>query len=182
MVLQDQKKYSLIDMIQDPRKFMIVVQGYLPEEYAFCCELYKRYGIVTARVGIGSLCIRKYSENAVHEIKTILETVKQHLPSQCRLHASGLNIRFLKYREILGLIHSSDSAAYAQTYTRYGRIKLFDPETGTVKELDVVRNGVVQNVSRLTIWFWNIMSFLLHVMYITSSNQSTIQESYMIEL
>ena len=156
----------IIDRIEDPRKFMIVIQGYHPEEYAFCCELYKRYGIVTARVGVGSLCIRKYSENGVQEVKQILETVKQNLPGWVKLHAFGLNIRFLKHEEIFRLIHSSDSAAYAQTYARFGRVKLFDPATGTVKEIDVVRNGIVQEVGPLTIWFWNILSFLLQVKYI----------------
>jgi len=163
----------IIDRIVDPRKFMIVVQGYSPEEYAFCCELYKRYGIVTARVGVGSLCIRKYSENAVQEVRQILETVRQHLPAWVKLHAFGLNIRFLKNRDIFRLINSSDSAAYAQTYVKYGRVKLFDPETGTVKEVDVVKNGLVQEVSKLTIWFWNIMSFLLQVKYIVDLHRGS---------
>jgi hypothetical protein len=151
-----------------------VIQGYYPEEYAYCCELYKRYGIVTARVGVGSLCIRKYSRNAVQEIKQILETVKQHLPGWVKLHAFGLNIRFLKHEEIFKLISSSDSAAYAQTYTRYGRVKLFDPEIGTVKEVDVVRNGLVQDMSPVAIWFWNILSFLLQVKYIDDKHSRAI--------
>ena len=157
---------KIIDRISDPRKFMIVIQGYTPEEYAYCCELYKRYGIVTARVGVGSLCIRKYSENAVQEVKQILETVRQHLPTWVKLHAFGLNVRFLKHGEIFRLINSSDSAAYAQTYSKFGRVKLFDFESGTVKEVDVVRNGLVQEVGKLTIWFWNIFSFLLQIKYI----------------
>lgn len=161
----------IIDRITDPRKFMIVIQGYHHDEYAFSCELYKRYGIVTACVGIDSLCIRKYSKNAVHEVRQILEIVKQHLPGWVRLHTFGLNLQFLKHVEILKLVHSSDSASYTHTYSRYGRIKLFDPETFTLKEVDVVKNGVIQNVSRLTIWFWNILSFILRILYIISSKE-----------
>lgn len=156
----------IIDRIVDPRKFMVVIQGYYPEEYAFCCELYKRYGIVTAKVGVGSLCIRKYSRNAVQEIKQILETVRQHLPSWVKLHAFGLNIRFLKHREIFCLLHSSDSAAYAHSYTKYGRIKLFDPVTGTVKEVDVVKNGVIRYVDKVTIWFWILLSQIMQIMHL----------------
>jgi len=158
----------IIDRIVDPRKFMIVVQGYYPEEYAYCCELYKRYGIVTARVGVGSLCIRKYSRNAVQEIKQILETVKQHLPGWVKLHAFGLNIRFLKHQDILCMLHSSDSAAYAKTYSEFGRVRLFDPFSGTSKELDVVRNGVVQVLDKATIWFWILLSFVMQIKHIVS--------------
>jgi hypothetical protein len=142
---------------------MIVVQGYHPEEYAYCCELYKRYGIVTARVGVGSLCIRKYSKSGVREVSTILKTVRECLPDWVKLHAFGLNIKFLRHKTIFELLYSSDSAAYAQSYSRFGRIKLFDIYHGASKEVDVVRNGVIQHFSKVAIWFWNILSYILQI-------------------
>ena len=152
----------IIDKISDPRKFMIVVQGYHPEEYAYCCELYKRYGIVTARVGVGSLCIRKYSENAVQEVKQILETVRQHLPSWVRLHAFGLNIRFLRHKEIRSLLNSSDSNSWVYPYCRFSRLVLADT-TGTFIELDlkdITRRFYKIQLTTVTIYKYLILSYI----------------------
>ena len=152
----------IIDRIVDPRKFMIVVQGYYPEEYAYCCELYKRYGIVTARVGVGSLCIRKYSRNAVQEIRQILETVRQHLPAWVKLHAFGLNIRFLKHEEIRSLLSSSDSNSWVYPYCRFSRLVLTDV-AGTFIELDLkeaTRRFYKIQLTPVTIYKYLILSYI----------------------
>jgi hypothetical protein len=153
---------KIIDKIIDPRKFMIVVQGYTPEEYAYCCELYKRYGIVTARVGVGSLCTRKYSENAVQEIKQILETIRKHLPSWVKLHAFGLNIRFLRHKEIRNLLNSSDSNSWVYPYCRFSRLVLVDT-TGTFIELDlkdITRRFYKVQLTTVTIYKYLILSYI----------------------
>ena len=152
----------IIDKISDPRKFMIVVQGYTPEEYAYCCELYRRYGVITARVGVGSLCIRKYSENAVQEIKQILETIREHLPSWVKLHAFGLNIRFLRHKEIRSLLNSSDSNSWVYPYCRFSRLVLADT-TGTFIELDlkdITRRFYKVQLTTVTIYKYLILSYI----------------------
>ena len=162
---------KIVDKIDDPRKFMIVIQGYTINEYLYCCDLYRMHGLITAKVGIGSLCIRKYSKKQVKEVPEIILAVKAALPSWVKLHTFGLNLKFLKIPEVIKNIHSSDSAAYAKTYSKFGRLKIYDPITGTCKEVDLVKNGIVQILHPITIWYWTILSFIKQVEHIVNSGK-----------
>ena len=152
----------IVDSIVDPRKFMIVIQGYYPHEYAYCCKLYKQCGLVTHRVGIGSLCIRKYDGSTISDVYQILKTVRENMPGWVKLHAFGLNIRFLKHREITQLINSSDSDAWVYSYSRFGRMTLIK-STGTFIEIDIeymTRRGKAIGIDRETIYMYAIMSYI----------------------
>jgi len=68
------------ELLSDPRKLVVVVQGYFPNEYAVCCQLLIQHRLVTARVGVGSLCVRKYDGSTVKDVTEILRTVRKLLP------------------------------------------------------------------------------------------------------
>jgi len=82
---------KILDMVDDPRRIIAVVQGYTVEEYLYCCDLMKQHGIVTARTGVGSLCVRKYDGSTVRDVAEILSSIKRALPGWVRLHAFGIN-------------------------------------------------------------------------------------------
>jgi len=126
----------IIDRCQDPRKLIAVVQGYNVHEYVYCCDLLRQHGIITARTGVGSLCIRKYDGSEVLIVADILDNVKKNLPQWVKLHAFGLNVKFLQHKEIAEKLYSSDSAAWSFSYTRFGRVTLVSQD-GDFVELDL---------------------------------------------
>ena len=152
----------IMERVNYQNKIMSVVQGYLPEEYEYCCTLMRQHGIITEVTGIGSLCIRKYTRNAVHDIKTILDTIRKQLPNT-KLHAFGLNIRFLLRREIREKLHSSDSAAWLIPYDKYGRITLLR-YSGAIQEIDtftLTRRGRKVELDLETIYFHLMLTYIL---------------------
>lgn len=154
----------LIDRVNDPRKFIAVVQGYSPEEYQYCCELMKRYGIVTARTGVGSLCVRKYDGSTLKEVVQVLDTVRRNLPSWVRLHAFGLNIKFLQHEEVRSKLNSSDSDAWVYSYSKFNRLTLYDFEKESIVEIDthdLTRYRRKVNIESASIYFYSILSYIL---------------------
>ena len=93
---------------------MAVLQGYTPEEYLRCIELYEtRWGRPLldegAYVGVGSVCKRNVNPETVVEV---LSAIKERRPD-LRLHGFGLKVTALKDPEVRRLLTSSDSMAWS---------------------------------------------------------------------
>ena len=153
-----------LDHISDPRKAIVVVQGYHPHEYRYCAERLRELGLVTAVTGIGSLCIRKYSKEQRQEVPKILAEIRSVLPSWVKLHAFGLNVKFLKHREVVQYINSSDTAAWMLPYGKFNRLRLYDPFACSMKEIDLgeaTRRFRKIKLSLETIYLYHMLSYVL---------------------
>ena len=92
----------------DSLPWMPVIQGHTIQEYHYCIELYREYGIFADLWGVGSIVSRK--KNPL-ELRNIITTIKKEM-GDAKLHAFGLGIPQIKDPQIFNAIHSSDSAAW----------------------------------------------------------------------
>jgi len=155
---------KIVDRAVDPRRLVAVAQGYNPHEYRYCCELLKQHGLVTARMGVGSLCIRKYNKRERKLVPEILKTVRECLPAWVKLHAFGLNVKFLKHREVVQHLNSSDSDAWVYSYSKYSRLVLCRAD-GNFVEIDLkeaTRDFKFRvNIDKVTIYQYLLLSYIM---------------------
>nr|WP_205267521.1 hypothetical protein [Mycolicibacterium sphagni] len=89
--------------------YMPVIQGWLPEDYLRCLDLYAKYGVDLTNypiVGVGSVCRRQASS----QIDTVISTIL-HRDPEMPLHAFGVKAGGLK---LYGRkIYTSDSLAWS---------------------------------------------------------------------
>ncbi|UIP01726.1 hypothetical protein Hbl1158_16865 (plasmid) [Halobaculum sp. CBA1158] len=90
-----------------------VVQGSEPADYVEHAEQLADHGLVTERVGIGTMCGR----NDVEVCEDIVSAVRSVLP-ETELHAFGLDRRCYQSEYIIDEISSTDSLAYCYQYRR----------------------------------------------------------------
>jgi hypothetical protein len=87
---------------------MSVVQGWSTRDYVSNIELIKNQGLLTERLGIGSICRR----GQIAEINRIIRNVKRNLPGWVKLHGFGVKIPILQ-TEARFYLHSADSMSWA---------------------------------------------------------------------
>ncbi len=104
MTIQNQIK--LLDM---GVKTMMVVQGWKLEDYLENLDLIKEHGLLTERLGIGSICRR----NKEKEIARIIRAIHQNVPSWIKLHAFGVKISVLQKTDVRYYLYSADSMSWA---------------------------------------------------------------------
>ena len=90
---------------------MPVLQGYEPEEYIHCLELYEKEGLLPhgAYVGVGSVCKRNVNPETVIGV---LGAIKRKRPD-LQLHGFGIKITALRDPGVRALLHSADSMAWS---------------------------------------------------------------------
>ena len=101
---------QLIDF--DRKRFVMVLQGWTPRDYATCIDYCKDYDLITHTIGIGTICGRTNPK----EVYEILKTIKYELPDGCRIHCFGFSINLLKYKELFDRIDSIDTFAWCREY------------------------------------------------------------------
>lgn len=84
-----------------------VLQGYEPEQYRRCIELYEREGFIEDYMAIGTVCKR----DSVDSIHRVLETLERHLPDT-EWHMFGMTLNAWKDRRLWGRFKSADTAAW----------------------------------------------------------------------
>jgi len=91
---------------------MAVLQGWEVDDYLRCIDRFRDAGVLTDRIGIGSVCRR----GAAEDIRDIITAVRAELPDR-RIHAFGVKQSILNHRDARRALDSVDSAAwYYQTY------------------------------------------------------------------
>ena len=86
---------------------MAVLQGWETEDYLRCIDRFRDAGVLTDRIGIGSVCRR----GAEEDIREVVTTVARELPSH-DLHAFGVKQTVLEYGSVRDALDSVDSAAW----------------------------------------------------------------------
>lgn len=88
---------------------MPVLQGFAPETYIRCLDLYGKALRPGMWVGVGSVCKRNKNP---HEILSVLKGIKARRPD-IRLHGFGLKTTALKSKPVRKLLFSADSMAWS---------------------------------------------------------------------
>ena len=98
-----------------------VLQGFTPQEYVDCIDLYEKAGHLPqdAYVGVGSVCKRNSNPAAILEV---LGAILKRRPD-LRLHGFGLKITALGNPEVRAMLASADSMAWS-TAARHERNRL----------------------------------------------------------
>ena len=92
-----------------------VIQGYTPDEYAYCVERLRNEDLIRPFVAVGSLCVRKRTEDAW----SILSLIRDLLPGT-KLHGFGIDMKFLRDRRIKSALWSADTQAWGFNNRRWG--------------------------------------------------------------
>lgn len=107
--------------------FVMVIQGWEPEQYLHCIDRIKSEGLITDVMGVGTVCRR----NVDKEIIEILRLIKTNLPGHVKLHGFGIKKTILNYKEAFDLLYSIDTFAW-----NYG---CFSIERGSYNDKMVAR-------------------------------------------
>lgn len=92
-----------------------VIQGWTIDQYHRHLTGLDARGLLTDHVGIGSICRR----NADVKIANVIRSVRDRLPSRCKLHAFGVKGSVLKFEEVVEAVDSVDSGAYDWKASRF---------------------------------------------------------------
>ena len=88
-----------------------VVQGWEVHEYLWMLDRMKEQGVLSRLVAIGSVCRR----NQDQEIRNVITAIRKNLPRKYRLHAFGVKVNALRFKDVFDALWSADSLAYAFT-------------------------------------------------------------------
>ncbi len=104
MTIQNQIKLQDLGV-----KTSMVVQGWDINDYLENLDIIKEYGLLTERLGIGSICRR----NKEKEIARIIRAIHNNVPRWVKLHAFGIKVSVLQKTDARYFLFSADSSAWA---------------------------------------------------------------------
>ena len=93
----------------------MVVQGWTVSDYLENIDRIKDQGLLTERLGIGSVCRRGQNR----EIARIVRAIHNNVPSWVKLHGFGVKVSALKYTDAKFNLYSADSESWDYE-SRYG--------------------------------------------------------------
>lgn len=108
---------ALREVLGDTPYLMPVLQGYHPQEYVRHLRDYGRLVPEGAWVGVGSVCKRNSTPEAV---VAVLEAIAAQRPD-LQLHGFGVKITALLHPGVRALLHSADSMAWSYHARMHGR-------------------------------------------------------------
>jgi hypothetical protein len=111
------ERYDQLLTIAPDAPLMPVIQGYAPEDYAHHTATYGRRIAPAAWVGVGSICKRNGTPEAIVAVLTAIKEVRPDL----RLHGFGIKLTALRDDRVRALLASADSAAWSYAARREGR-------------------------------------------------------------
>ena len=90
-------------------KTQMVVQGWTVSDYLENLDRIKDQGLLTERLGIGSVCRRGQNR----EIARIVRAIHNNVPSWVKLHGFGIKVSVLKDTDAKFNLYSADSMSWA---------------------------------------------------------------------
>lgn len=108
---------ALRSLLPEAIHVMPVLQGFTPAEYVRCVQLYGDDLRPGMWVGVGSVCKRQGSPDAIVEV---LREIKAQRPD-LRLHGFGVKTTSLEHAQVRELLHSADSMAWSFAARYEGR-------------------------------------------------------------
>ncbi len=111
------RRYVQLKAIAPPVYIMPVLQGYMPREYVRHIDMYGNKLEAGAWVGVGSVCKRNSSVQALESVLGAIHIVRPDL----KLHGFGIKRTALRSHLVNQLLHSSDSMAWSFAARYEGR-------------------------------------------------------------
>jgi len=108
-----ENQITLMGLIEDyyPKlkpKFVAVLQGWTLDDYLFMLDYMREHGLLTKRIGLGSM-VRKGKEKA---LRKYIVAIREELPRKYQLHGFGIKFKMLSFKEVWEALYSVDSLAY----------------------------------------------------------------------
>lgn len=106
-----EKHIELMDLIESrgiDAQPLSVLQGWTVDDYLRHVDDLREHGLLTDRIGVGSICRR----NQDHEIRRVLKAIDRELPNRCSIHAFGVKANVLRFADVREILRSADSMAY----------------------------------------------------------------------
>lgn len=85
-----------------------VLQGWDVRDYLRHIDMYRDHGLVTDRVGVGSVCRR----NVTSQLRAIIQQIRDALPPRVSIHGFGIKRQVLEDGETVAVLGSADSGAW----------------------------------------------------------------------
>jgi hypothetical protein len=105
---QEMTNNNQIKLLDLNANTQIVVQGWTIAEYLENLDMIKEQGLLTGRLGIGSVCRR----GQVREIARIIRAISNNVPNWVKLHGFGVKISILKDTDAKFYLYSADSQTW----------------------------------------------------------------------
>jgi hypothetical protein len=106
-----------------------VIQGWTEADYLRHIDDLRAHGVLADTVGIGSVCRR----NRDAELRRIILSVREALPSRYDLHAFGVKQNVLQYPDVVDALASADSQAY-EMQAQWGHLSRHDAGGKTFRD------------------------------------------------
>lgn len=116
-----------------------VIQGWVKEDYLDCIDAFNDQGLISNYMAIGSVCRR----TATNNIREIVVSVRDNIPSWVRLHGFGLKLTSLKDLAIWKALYSVDSGAWDYV----ARWKKFRGEETSIPDASI--NAAVDYITKI---------------------------------
>ena len=111
--MTNQNQIRLLDLNVNTQ---MVVQGWEIQDYLENIDRIKEGGLMTERLGIGSICRRGHDR----EILSIIKAIHNSVPGWVRLHGFGVKTNILR-TEGKFLLYSADSMSWAYSWYNFTR-------------------------------------------------------------
>ena len=115
LTAQDMTIENQIRLLDQNVNTQMVVQGYTPDEYLENLDKIKSAGLLTERLGIGSVCRRGHNR----EIARIIRLISNNVPAWVKLHGFGIKTSVLTQTDARFYLYSADSQSWDYE-ARYG--------------------------------------------------------------
>ena len=112
---QEMTNNNQIKLLDLNANTQMVVQGWTIPEYLENLDMIKEQGLLTERLGIGSICRR----GQIREIARIIHAIKNNVPSWVKLHGFGIKTSILFQTDAPFILYSADSTSWGYEM-RYG--------------------------------------------------------------
>ena len=113
---QEMTNRNQIELLDLNANTQMVVQGWTLQDYLENIDRIKESGLLTERLGIGSICRRGHDG----EILSIIKAIHNSIPGWVKLHGFGVKTNILK-TEGRFFLYSADSMSWAYSWYNFTR-------------------------------------------------------------
>jgi hypothetical protein len=115
LTAQEMTINNQIHLLDTNANTQMVVQGWTVSDYLQNIDRIKEQGLLTERLGIGSVCRRGQNR----EIARIIRAIHNNVPSWVKLHGFGIKTSVIANTDAKFYLHSADSQSW-DYQSRYG--------------------------------------------------------------
>lgn len=130
-------------------QFVPVLQGFEPEHYELCSDLFQRFGLSESYMAIGTVCKRKDTD-AIHET---LCTLENRFPN-AEWHMFGLTKYAWKDERFWGRFRSADTAAW--NFGASTTEEKMQAGESYIEDIESIRDDIATEMSQPTLGCYSV--------------------------